>query len=179
MLRIEQIGNDGKDVKIKYSHLDSENGKLDTYNIKSNREPAPEFFKAWTGLKDMLPELMIVKGSLELRQISLKRESVASEQLEYKVQFKGSVYVEGGTDYQFTTGIREGFWDARDKNDKGEYAGTGKELSEAITKKVNAVIEATLAYINGASAQQNMFQNADMTDGADSKNETEETVVEN
>jgi len=102
-----------------------------------------------------------------LRQITLKRSSTLSEQKEYKVQFGGSVYIEGGVNYQFKTGIREGFWNARDKNDKGEYIGTGEEYSEAVTEKVNAAIDHTLAYISGTSSQGNLFPENDTVNGAE------------
>jgi len=177
MLRIEKIANDGETVSINYSQINTDSGELESYSVKSKRAPAPEFFEAWNGIKNELPDLMLVKGNecnLELRKITLKHGSVLSEQMEYKVQFIGSVYAEGGTDYQFTTGIREGYWEARDKNEEGIYVGDATELSEDITSKVNAVIECTLAYLNGASAQQSLLPELDAADGV----EEEHSVVE-
>jgi len=174
MLRIEGIANDGNTVKITYSQTDTDSGKIEKYSVKSNRTPVPEFFEAWNDLKNDLPNLMLVKGeecNLELRQITLKRSSTMCEQMNYKVQFSGSVYVEGGMNYQFKTGIKDGFWEPRDKNEQGEYTGTGDEHSEEVTEKVNTVIEQTLAYINGASAQGNLFANDDSVDGAELEEE--------
>jgi hypothetical protein len=170
MLRIKEIANVGNTVKINYSQIDNESGKIEKYSVKSNRTPVPEFFEAWNSLKSELPSLMLVKGdecNLELRQITLKHSSDLSEQMDYKVQFSGSVYNEEDISYQFKTGIKEGFWATRDKNEEGEYIGTGKEHTEAVTEKINAVIEHTLAYINGASAQGNLFPENDSVEGVD------------
>lgn len=175
MLRIEKIASDGETLRIDYSQINSDNGEFESYSVKSKRTPAPEFFEDWNSLKNDLPTLMHIDAlerNVELRRVVLKHSSVLSDQMEYKVQFLGSSYADGGTDYQFTTGIREGFWEARDENEEHEYVGTGEELSKEFTAKVNAVIDRTLDYIKGASAQQSLFPEDDATNGAIEEDES-------
>ena len=170
MLRIEKIANDGETVSINYSQINTDSGELEGYSVKSKRAPAPEFFEAWNGVKNELPKLMNIDANernLELRKVILKHSSILSEQMEYKVQFGGSTYKEDGMDYQFTTGIRDGFWAERDNNEDGVYVGDGTELSKDFTNKVNAVIECTIAYLNGASAQQSLLPELDAADGVE------------
>lgn len=176
MIRLSKIKNDSKTLSIKYEVINPEKEEVETYQVKSSREPEPEFYAAWTALKRDLPGIMLVNGDgckIELRQITLKRKNAASEQKEYQVQFDGSVYIDDGVDYQFKTGYKDGFWEPRDKNEEGEYIGTGKELGENTTKIVNEIIERTLAYINGASAQQNLFPENDALDGSEDPGQCE------
>lgn len=176
MIRINKIKSDGKNLSIAYGVINAEKETVEDYKVKSSREPEPEFHEAWTALKRELPGIMLVndKGcTIELRQISLKRKNLSSEQEEYQVQFDGSIYIEDGVDYQFKTGHKEGYYEPRDKNEEGEYVGSGKELPEKITKIVNEIIKRTLAYINGASAQQNLFPENDACNGAETPGQCE------
>jgi hypothetical protein len=171
MIKIEKIKIKGDNLFIKYITFDADNQKTEEYNVRSNRTPEPEFYAAWEAVQGKLPELLAAdkeKCTLTLRQLTFKRKNSFSDQLDYKVKFHGHNNVAECIEQDFNTLLKKCYEDESDEETPVDVESltASEKLWKEMTENVNSLIECTVGYINGASAQKNLFPANDALAGA-------------